>query len=157
MPDPAPPAVGDEINLHCQALNTAITVRSKPMQVDFTGECSMRVAPDAGGALPLVLTSMRLRAELPDAGGAEDGGTIALELRDTDLTATIVQPGGRIELISREPVEQGGALPRFPPHDQPYRLGSQVDLVVPGSPDVTTAQLHELVLSIDERLTAPRG
>jgi hypothetical protein len=43
----------------------------------------------------LQLTGSRLVADLPDAGGPEDGGTVLLEGAGASLTATVAQPGGK--------------------------------------------------------------
>lgn len=96
-----------------------MTLRSKPMVLDFAGEYD-----DAG---------LRLVAELPDAGGAEDGGTVVLE-RDA---ATVTQPGGEIRLAAREPLRVGGN-----PAD--------VEFVLPESPESTVLTVRGLVVRAED-------
>lgn len=63
-----------EIALRCRAEGTEVTLRARTMVLDFVGECRL-----GGGPNTLRLTGFKVTAELPDAGGAEDGGTVALE------------------------------------------------------------------------------
>lgn len=70
------------------------------MYLDFEGECRLEREENA-----VRLTGLRLVAELPDAGGPEDGGTVVLEqIGDSSpagkdvavpLAAAVEQPGGR--------------------------------------------------------------
>src|SRR5690349_18578646 len=73
----------------CHAEGAEVTLRSKKMVLDFAGDCDGTDAAE-----------IRLVAELPDAGGAEDGGTVVLERN----AATVTQPGGEIRLAAREPL-----------------------------------------------------
>ncbi|GHH40644.1 hypothetical protein [Lentzea cavernae] len=95
-----------------------MTLRSKTMVLDFTGECDG--------------SEIRLVAELPDLGGAEDGGTVVLE-RDA---ATVVQPGGEIRLEAREPVRVDGE-----PVD--------VEFVLPESPESTVLSVRGLLVRLE--------
>ncbi|HEX8868446.1 MAG TPA: hypothetical protein VF821_22500 [Lentzea sp.] len=95
-----------------------MTLRSKTMLLDFSGECD--------GA------RIRLVADLPDAGGAEDGGTVVLE-RDT---ATVTQPGGEIRLAAREPLRWNGG-----PAD--------VEFVLPESPESTVLAVRGLAVQVE--------
>ncbi|GLZ27954.1 hypothetical protein Lesp02_01440 [Lentzea sp. NBRC 105346] len=96
-----------------------MTLRSKTMVLDFTGDC------DGAAAIRLV-------AELPDAGGAEDGGTVVLE----QDAATVTQPGGEIRLTAREPLRWNGE-----PVD--------VEFVLPESPDSTVLAVRGLVVRLE--------
>ena len=105
----------------CHAEGVEVTLRSKTMVLDFTGECD---GPAAAG--------IRLVAELPDAGGAEDGGTVVLE-RDA---ATVVQPGGEIRLEARELLRADGE-----PVD--------VEFVLPESPESTVLAVRGLLVRLE--------
>ncbi|SDK83889.1 hypothetical protein SAMN04488074_107265 [Lentzea albidocapillata subsp. violacea] len=98
-----------------------MTLRSKKMVLDFTGDCD-----GAGSA------GIRLAAELPDAGGAEDGGTVVLEQN----AATITQPGGEIRLTAREPLRWD---------DGPV----DVEFVLPESPESTVLTVRGLVVRLE--------
>ncbi|MET8764224.1 hypothetical protein [Lentzea sp. NPDC004782] len=104
----------------CRADGAEVTLRSKTMVLDFAGECD-------GTA------GIRLVAELPDAGGAEDGGTVVLE-RDA---ATVTQPGGEIRLAAREPLHWDGE-----PVD--------AEFVLPESPESTVLSVRGLVVRLGE-------
>ncbi|MGW4213513.1 hypothetical protein ACWEIJ_36390 [Lentzea sp. NPDC004789] len=95
-----------------------MTLRSKTMVLDFIGECD--------GA------TMRLVAELPDAGGAEDGGTVVLEQDG----ATVTQPGGEIRLAAREPLRWDGE-----PVD--------AEFVLPESPESTVLAVRGLAVQVE--------
>ncbi|MFC3895212.1 hypothetical protein ACFOWZ_27325 [Lentzea rhizosphaerae] len=96
-----------------------MTLRSKTMVLDFTGECD-------------VVAGIRLVAELPDAGGAEDGGTVVLE----QDAATVTQPGGEIRLAARETLRWDGG-----PVD--------VEFVLPESPESTVLAVRGLVVQLE--------
>ena len=98
-----------------------MTLRSKTMVLDFAGDCD-----DTAGA------GVRLVAELPDAGGAEDGGTVVLE----QDSATVTQPGGEIHLTATEPLRLDGA-----PVD--------VEYVLPESPESTVLSVRGLVVEVE--------
>ncbi|MEU0884112.1 hypothetical protein ABZ345_36435 [Lentzea sp. NPDC005914] len=98
-----------------------MTLRSKTMVLDFTGECDGAAAAE-----------IRLVAELPDAGGAEDGGTVVLE----QDAATVTQPGGEIRLVAREPLRYDGE-----PAD--------VEFVLPESPESTVLTVRALVVRLE--------
>ncbi len=88
-----------------RAEQTEVTLRSKTMVLDFEGECRVEREGDS-----LRLTGLRLVADLPDAGGQEDGGTVVLEQtgdsrqagRDVTvpLGASVAQPGGEVRLTA---------------------------------------------------------
>lgn len=105
----------------CHARDVEVTLRAKTMVLDFTGECD-------GEAM----TGLRLVAELPDAGGPEDGGTVVLE----QGTATVTQPGGEVHLEAREPVSWDGE-----PVD--------VDFVLPESPESTVLAVRGLAVALE--------
>jgi hypothetical protein len=94
-----------------RAEQTEVTLRSKTMVLDFEGEC--RVERDGGSARP---TGLRLVADLPDAGGEEDGGTVVLEQAGDSrpVTASVAQPGAEVRLTAsgdvRWTAEPGGDL-----------------------------------------------
>lgn len=96
-----------------RADRTEVTLRSKTMVLDFEGECRVERAGDS-----VRLTGLRLVADLPDAGGEEDGGTVVLEQAGDsageDLTASVAQPGGEVRLTAsggvRWTAETGGDL-----------------------------------------------
>ncbi|MBM7860655.1 hypothetical protein [Lentzea nigeriaca] len=102
----------------CRADGAEVTLRSKTMLLDFTGECD-------GAAIRLV-------AELPDAGGAEDGGTVVLE----QDAATVTQPGGEIRLAAREPLRWDGE-----PVD--------AEFVLPESPESTVLAVRGLAVQVE--------
>jgi hypothetical protein len=102
----------------CRAEGAEVTLRSKTMVLDFAGDCE---GPEAAG--------IRLVAELPDAGGAEDGGTVVLE----QDAATVTQPGGEIRLAAREPLRWD---------DGPV----DVEFVLPESPESTVLTVRGLLV-----------
>ena len=90
-------------------------MRAKTMLLEFTGECD-------GDAVRLV-------ADLPDAGGPEDGGTIVLEQDG----ATVTQPDGEVRLTAREPIRWGSG-----PVDADFALAQ--------SPEATVLTVRGLVV-----------
>lgn len=102
----------------CHAERAEVTLRSKTMLLEFTGEC------DAD--------SIRLTAELPDAGGPEDGGTIVL---DQD-GATVTQPDGEVRLTAHEPIRWDAG-----PIDADFALVE--------SPEATVLAVRGLVVEVD--------
>jgi len=102
-----------------RAERTEVTLRSKTMVLDFEGECRVEREGDS-----VRLTGLRLVADLPDAGGEEDGGTVVLEQAGDsrpagkDLTvplgASVAQPGAEVRLTAsgdvRWTAEPGGDL-----------------------------------------------
>lgn len=105
----------------CHAEGVEVTLRSKTMVLDFTGECEDEAT-----------AGIRLVAELPDAGGAEDGGTVVLE----QDSATVTQPGGEIRLTVQNPVSWNGG-----PVD--------VEFVLPESPESTVLAVRGLVVRLE--------
>ncbi|WP_199442793.1 hypothetical protein [Umezawaea beigongshangensis] len=174
MPQSALPATGTEFVLRCHAPETAVTVRAKPVLVDFTGECTVQVrerSGDGGTAVELRVLALSLSAELPDAGGSEDGGTVVLEQDDTSggdsgtvrlvgdryevrlvtgLAMTLRQPGGTVRLTARGPVELTADAAHFPPRADGLALTEPVRFVLGDNDDVTPAQIDELVVRLDE-------
>jgi hypothetical protein len=170
MPSTTLPSEGDEFQIRCDTPDAELTLRAMPVKVRFTGDCTVRVgAQESADGTTLELLSVALRAELPDAGGAEDGGTIEVRLKDTeaksmghlrasssqfdmllvaDLVATVRQPGGTIELGSAQPMQLWAHLDHFPPRGERCQLKTPVDLVVPDSPEVTVIQLQNLPLKV---------
>lgn len=147
-----------DIALRCHAEGTEVTLRAKTMLLDFTGECRL-----GRGGNTLRLTGFRLTAELPDAGGAEDGGTVALEQAGAvtarpqgggrvayDLTvplsATVTQPDGMIQLDASEPARWRVTTAAFPPQGEFELEGDAVDFVLPESPESTTLVVRGLTL-----------
>jgi hypothetical protein len=112
-----------------------VTLRSKTMVLDFEGECSVDRAGDS-----VRLNGVRLVAELPDAGGPEDGGTVLLEHDGEALTATVVQPGGKVELTTPDPV-------RWTESAQGLVPGGEICFVLPESPETTILSVRGLALS----------
>ncbi|MGW6443443.1 hypothetical protein [Lentzea sp. NPDC055074] len=104
----------------CSTERAEVTLRSKTMLLEFTGECD-------GDPL----TWVRLSAELPDAGGPEDGGTIVLEQDG----AVVTQPDGEVRLTAQEPVRWGQG-----PVD--------ADFVLPESPEATVLAVRGLVVEV---------
>ncbi|CAM3825601.1 hypothetical protein KIPE111705_26825 [Kibdelosporangium persicum] len=171
MPSTTLPSEGDEFRIRCDAPDAELTLRARPVRVRFTGDCTVRAgARETADGITLELPSLALKAELPDAGGAEDGGTIEVRLKDTeaksighlrasssqfdmllvaDIVATVRQPGGTIELGSAQPMRLWAHLDHFPPRGEHCRLGAPVDLVVPDSPEATVVQLQDLPLKVE--------
>ena len=104
----------------CRAEGVEVTLRAKTMVLDFTGECEDET-----------IAGIRLVAELPDAGGAEDGGTVVLE----QDSATVTQPGGEIRLTAQNPVSWNGG-----PVD--------AEFVLPESPESTVLAVRGLVVQL---------
>ncbi|RAS70363.1 hypothetical protein C8D87_101663 [Lentzea atacamensis] len=111
-----------------------VTLRSKTMVLDFHGECRVERAGDS-----VRLSGMRLVAELPDAGGPEDGGTVLLEQDGEALTATVAQPGGKVELTTRSPVPWSGSGRDVEP-------AGEIFFVLPDAPESTVLSIRGLVL-----------
>ncbi|NGY66284.1 hypothetical protein G7043_46100 [Lentzea sp. NEAU-D13] len=114
---------------------TEVTLRSKTMLLDFAGECQVEGAGDA-----VRLTELWLTADLPDAGGAEDGGTVQLELDGDVLTATVVQPGGKVELTAREPVRWSASGGDVQPVDE------EIGFVLAEAPESTVLLVRGLTV-----------
>jgi hypothetical protein len=124
-----------------RAERTEVTLRSKTMVLDFAGEC--RVEGDGDAAR---LAGLRLVAELPDAGGPEDGGTVVLEQdEDSGAVAFVAQPGGRVELTTRRPVRwaASGSGPVFATDDQ-------IEFVLPQAGESTVLLVRGLALTAAE-------
>jgi hypothetical protein len=174
VPQSALPAPGTEFALRCHAPETAVTVRAKPVLIDFTGECTVELRERSGdrdGTVELRVLGLSLAAELPDAGGAEDGGTVVLE-RDgtsggdsgtvrlvgdryevrlvTGLAMTLRQPGGTVRLVAEGPVELVATTAHFPPSADGLVLTEPVRFVLADDAEVTPAQIDELVVRFDE-------
>ncbi|SMD19324.1 hypothetical protein [Lentzea albidocapillata] len=147
-----------EIALRCHAEGTEVTLRAKTMVLDFSGECRLERGPSR-----LRLTGLKLQAELPDAGGAEDGGTVVLEQAGTvtarpqgggqvayDLTvplsATVTQPDGRVRLNASAPARWRVTTAAFPPQGEFELAGDAIDFVLPESPESTTLVVRALAL-----------
>lgn len=149
--------------LRCRASDVEFTLRSKPVLVDFTGTCLVTAEGDGPG--PVRLSGLRLVAELPDAGGREDGGTITLEQSgdggvlhpgksgarfEDDLViglgATVEQPGGVVHATARDEVRFTTAGASCPSGDGEYELAGPVDLILADTPEVTVARIDRLVL-----------
>jgi hypothetical protein len=171
------PSVGVEVESDCRVSGAAVTLRSKPVLVDFGGECRIAVeAGDGADAVATRLTGLRLTGELPDAGGPEDGGTIVLELDEAaantetgllrplpdvpsrfanDLVGacalTVHQPDSTVRAVARNPVRLSAARTAFPPSGDEYRLVEPVDFTLPEAPDVTIARVEELVVRLDPK------
>jgi hypothetical protein len=164
------PSPGTEFEMRCRTSRAAITVRAKSMFVEFTGYCAVRVEAGSDESERLRVLDLSLVAELPDAGGPEDGGTITLARNEStdqdsilllspdarlrnhlviDLTAAIDQPGGAVELVAKNPAQLTGVLTSFPPNGDDHHLAEQVDFVLADSPAATLLQISELVLRLD--------
>jgi hypothetical protein len=116
---------------------TEVTLRSKTMLLDFEGECQVERAGDS-----VRLTALRLVADLPDAGGPEDGGTVLLEQAGDSLAATVTQPGGKVELTTREGLRwagSGGAV---------ELAEDEVGFVLPESPESTVLSVRGLTVRV---------
>jgi hypothetical protein len=128
---------------------TEVTLRSKTMLLDFEGECLLERTGDA-----VRLSGLRLVADLPDAGGPEDGGTVVLEQTAESrqvgddvavpLGASVEQPGGKVRLTAAHDVrwtpDLGGILA---PAD------GEVEFVLPESPESTVLSVRGLTLRFD--------
>jgi hypothetical protein len=135
--------------VRCHAEQTEVTLRSRTMLLDFTGEC--RVEENGNGVR---LTGLRLSAELPDAGGPEDGGTVVLEQEGeseasgTDVsvlfTASVTQPGAEVGLTTGDRARwRVSAGPRFEP------VGEEIHLVLAEAPDATVLTVSKLELRVE--------
>lgn len=105
----------------CHTERAEVTLRSKTMLLEFTGECD-------GDSL----SAIRLTAELPDAGGPEDGGTIVLEQDG----AVVTQPDGEVRLTAHEPIRWGAG-----PVDADFALLE--------SPEATVLSVRGLVVKVE--------
>ncbi|ONI90993.1 hypothetical protein ALI144C_01840 [Actinosynnema sp. ALI-1.44] len=168
------PLEGDEFTIRCDAAEAEMSLRAKPLNVRFTGECTVRVAKadQTDTRVDLELVAFQLTADLPDAGGAEDGGSVHVRLDDAEATssgrveqvsatsagfdmhlvvglcAEVQQPGGTVELVSEKPMRLSARLDHFPPQDGRCELEAPVDLVVPDTPEATVVQLQNLPLTL---------
>lgn len=113
-----------------------VTLRSKTMVLDFEGECGVERAGDT-----VRLTGLRLVADLPDAGGPEDGGIVLLEQNGDSLAATVAQPGGRVELTARDAVSWTASGRSV------EAVGDEIGFVLPGSPGSTVLSVRGLRLT----------
>ncbi|MEU0877340.1 hypothetical protein ABZ345_01975 [Lentzea sp. NPDC005914] len=111
-----------------------VTLRSKTMVLDFEG--SVERAGDS-----VRLSGLRLVADLPDAGGPEDGGTVLLEHDGDSLTATVVQPGGKVELTTSGDV-------RWTESAEGLAAGDEICFALPESPESTILSVRGLVLRV---------
>ncbi|MGZ3145352.1 hypothetical protein ACVDFE_25810 [Lentzea chajnantorensis] len=109
-----------------------MTLRSKTVLLDLAGECRVE-----GGAV----AGLRLSADLPDAGGPEDGGTVVLEQDGDGLTAVVTQPGGEVRLRSEEPVRWTGSGSRFET--------GELTLVLAEAPDAPVLSAPGLELQVE--------
>lgn len=110
-----------------------VTLRSKTMVLDFEGECGVERAGDT-----VRLTGLRLVADLPDAGGPEDGGTVLLEQAGDSLAATVAQPGGKVELTARDDVRWAAS------GQSVEAVGDEIGFVLPASPSSTVLSVRGL-------------
>src|SRR5687768_17371164 len=99
-----------------------VTLRSKTMVLDFEGECGVERTGDS-----VRPTGLRLVADLPDAGGPEDGGTVLLEQDGESLAATVAQPGGKVSLTS--------SRVRWAASGQDLEAVDEIGFVPPESPE----------------------
>jgi hypothetical protein len=164
------PSPDTEFEMRCRASGAAVTVRSKSMLVEFTGYCAVRVEEGSEASMRMRVLDLSLVAELPDAGGPEDGGTITLARKGStdedsvllrspdarfyhdlivDLTATIDQPGGSVNLVAKNPVQLTAVLAAFPPKGDDYYLTEPVDFVPAANPEATLLHIEELTLRFD--------
>ncbi len=121
--------------VRCHAEQAEVTLRSRTVLLDFTGECRVRDNAVSG---------LRLSADLPDAGGPEDGGTIVLEQDGELLTAVVRQPGGEVRLTTEEAARwRAGTGQRFEPADEEVRL------VLAEAPDATVLSVRGLKLQVE--------
>ncbi|KOV90028.1 hypothetical protein [Nocardia sp. NRRL S-836] len=138
-----------ETSVRCRAEQTEVTLRSRTVLLDFTGECRLREDGDA-----VRLTGLRLSAELPDAGGPEDGGTVVLEQEGESgtegrevtvlFTASVRQPGGQVRLTTEDRARWTVSTgPRFEP------AGDEVRLVLAEAPDTVVLSVRGLALRVD--------
>jgi hypothetical protein len=128
---------------------TEVTLRSKTMLLDFEGECQVERTGDA-----VRLSGLRLVADLPDAGGPEDGGTVVLEQIAQSrqvgngvavpLGASVEQPGGKVRLTAVQDVRwtpsSGGSLASD---------DGEIGFVLPESPESTVLSVRGLTLRFD--------
>jgi hypothetical protein len=163
------PQPGTGSMLTCLASGVELTLRSKPVLVDFTGTCVLTAEAESSNALRL--TGLRLVADLPDAGGPEDGGTVTLEQHDVEadgvlrpegnssshfandlvitLGVTVEQPDGVVSGVADDAVKFSTAGASSPSGVGRYELSEPVDLVLPDNSEVTIAHIDSLVLQLD--------
>jgi hypothetical protein len=125
----------EDDKLPCRARDTTVTVRSRTTRLDFTGHCTVRAT--TGSRLELL--EIHLVAELPDAGGAEDGGSITVSGDNRRLTATIDQPGGRTKTSSARPPALGTTGAPIGP----------IDFVLASGPESTILRVENLILELE--------
>ncbi|MET9630449.1 hypothetical protein ABZX92_23555 [Lentzea sp. NPDC006480] len=150
------------IALHCRADGIEVTLRARTMVLDLTGGCRLERGPNT-----LRLTGLKLVAELPDAGGEQDGGTVALEqVSDVNarpqgggrlaydlsvpLSATVTQPDGVIRLQASAPARWRVTTAAFPPQGEFELAGDTIDFVLPESPESATLVVRGLTLRMSE-------
>jgi hypothetical protein len=126
--------VGDEVKLRCRAPQAALTLRSRAMRLDFSGHCTLQGS--AG------LSDLHMTAGLPDAGGAEDGGTVSLTRSNGRFTAKIKQPGGTTEPAAAK-------APVFDGSDHRYELSEPVEFVLEGDPGATILRIDSMALELE--------
>ncbi|ANZ40816.1 hypothetical protein BBK82_37345 [Lentzea guizhouensis] len=119
--------------VRCHAEQTEVTLRSRTVLLDFTGECRVR-----GTAL----SDLRLSADLPDAGGPEDGGTVVLTQDGERLTAVVTQPDGEVRLTSEKAVGWKGSGSRF-------EADEEFVLVLEEAPDAPVLSVRGLKLQVE--------
>jgi hypothetical protein len=155
-----------ESQMRCRASRTELTLRSKPVLVDFTGTCLL-TAETRADRVRLRLSDLHLVADLPDAGGPEDGGTVTLAqdggsqllLDDSTsrfandlvvtLSATVEQPDGVVHAMTKKAAEFSTAGASCPSGVGHYELSEQIDLVLADTPEVTIAHIDSLVLRVE--------
>jgi hypothetical protein len=111
-----------------------VTLRSKTMVLDFEGGCGVERTGDS-----VRPTGLRLVADLPDAGGPEDGGTVLLEQDGDSLAATVAQPGGKVELTS--------SRVRWTASGRHLEAVDEIGFVLPESPESTVLSVRGLRLT----------
>jgi len=127
-------AVSDEIKLRCRAPHTAVILRSRALRLDFSGECTIRDGSD--------LVDLHVVADLPDAGGAEDGGSVTVSGGEGRWTATIEQPGGITESIAKSPLGVHAT-------GQRWQLTGAADFVLVSDTVATTLRIEDMVLETE--------
>ncbi|MEV0675021.1 hypothetical protein AB0I60_00720 [Actinosynnema sp. NPDC050436] len=152
------PRPGAGTALRCHASDVELTLRSKPVLVDFSGTGTLTSKADGGAAR---LSGLRLVADLPDAGGPEDGGTVTLEqggdgsdgVSTADggdlvitLDAAVDQPGGTVRATTRDAARFSTAHAPGPSASGRYELVEPIELIMADAPEVVVARIDELVL-----------
>ncbi|MBB5958590.1 hypothetical protein FHS29_005198 [Saccharothrix tamanrassetensis] len=125
------PQPGTESELRCRASGVEFTLRSRPVLVDFTGTCVLKAEADADSPEPvrLRLSGLRLVADLPDAGGPEDGGTVTLE-----------QDGAEGDGAKGDGAEGDGVLRPLP--DSPSRFANDLVVTLKATVDQPDGVVH---------------